>query len=64
MIQGTVINNGTNHGTQNGVAVLGGSFLQGHWARRPMIDGAVVNNGTNYGVQNGVRISGGYFRQY
>ena len=64
MITGTVINNGTNNGTQAGNLVTGGRFTQSHWAMGPLLDGAVVNNGRNNGTQAGNIIRGGRFRHF
>ncbi len=64
MIQGTVINNGVNAGSQAGVVVTGGTFVAGHFARTPLISGLVVNNGFNFGSQAGVVIQGGRFFQF
>ncbi len=57
MINGTVVNNGTNNGSQAGVVVTGGHF--GFFG--PAINGTVFNNGVNNGSQAGVLIQGGYF---
>ena len=54
MINGTVVNNGTNYGTQNGVSL--GAGLVPYLPRHLAINGFVENNGTNRGTQNGVLI--------
>ena len=59
MINGTVVNNGTNYGTQNGVGLPG--RLVPHLPSHLIINGTVFNNGINYGTQNGVLLRGRRF---
>ena len=59
MINGTVNNSGVNAGTQAGVAISGGTFVQVGPA--PLITGTVNNSGLNLATQVGVAISGGTF---
>jgi hypothetical protein len=53
---GGVINNGVNAGTQAGINISGGVFVQS--AAAPL-SGFVVNNGLNLGGQIGVNQTGG-----
>jgi len=64
MIQGTVNNYGVNAGSQAGVVISGGTFVQGHFAAGPMIRGTVNNYGWNLGSQAGVVITGGTFLKF
>ena len=56
MINGQVINNGTNYGTQNGVTLGGYTAL--HLPAALQVNGQVINNGWNRGFQNGVFVRG------
>ena len=53
---GAVFNNGVNAGTQAGINISGGTFVQGPGAS---LSGFVVNTGLNLGTQLGVNQSGG-----
>jgi hypothetical protein len=53
---GAVFNNGVNAGTQAGINISGGVFVQS--AAAPL-SGFVVNNGLNLGTQLGLNQTGG-----
>jgi hypothetical protein len=53
---GAVFNNGANAGTQAGINISGGVFVQS--AAAPL-SGFVVNNGLNLGTQLGLNQTGG-----
>ena len=53
---GGVFNNGVNAGTQAGINISGGTFVQ---AAAAPLAGFVVNNGLNLGGQIGVNQTGG-----
>jgi hypothetical protein len=53
---GAVFNNGVNAGTQAGINISGGVFVQGAGAP---LSGFVVNNGLNLGTQLGLNQTGG-----
>jgi hypothetical protein len=54
---GAVFNNGVNAGTQAGINISGGTFVQS--AAAPL-SGFVVNNGLNLGTQLGLNQTGGF----
>lgn len=54
MINGTVVNNGSNYGQQTGVSL--GSYTALHLPPALVLNGAVFNQGRNYGGQTGAFI--------